>query len=155
MHTEHVSPTTATPESRALASLLRAAKKLHRQATSDSLAMSLPVLRRILQCGALREVSLPQLHRRRDIVQRKHVLRMLAIEAGHGSWEDYRGCVATMSAQELAQLDVLASHAGYPNHWFSTFEEAERHAAQHGGLPVRAGTQGVVLVHPPAAANTH
>ncbi|QIL82389.1 hypothetical protein G7047_22495 [Diaphorobacter sp. HDW4A] len=145
MHIETVSQPFAAHENRALASLLRAAKKLHRQATSDSLAMSLPVLRRILQSQTLRGVSLPQLHRRRDIVQRKHVLRMLAVEAGHPGWDDYRRAVASMNAEELAQLDVLASRAGYPNHWFSTFEEAERHAKEHGGRAVRVGAQGVVL----------
>ena len=143
MHTENLS--SSHQERCALESLLRAAKKLHRQATSESLAMSLPVLRRIIQTRTIRDVSLPELRRRREIVQRKHVLRMLAAEAGHASWEEYRRAVHAMSEAELAQLDVLATHAGYPNHWFATFEDAQKHAAEHGGQAVRAGTQGMVL----------
>ena len=143
MHTENLS--SSHQERCALESLLRAAKKLHRQATSESLAMSLPVLRRIIQTHTIRDVSLPELRRRREIVQRKHVLRMLAAEAGHASWEEYRHAVQAMSEAELAQLDVLATRAGYPNHWFATFEDAQRHAAEHGGQAVRAGSQGLVL----------
>ncbi|MBF5005024.1 hypothetical protein [Diaphorobacter caeni] len=143
MHTETVSST--SPERCALESLLRAAKRLHRQATGESLAQSLPVLRRIIHTHTIRDVSLPELRRRRELVQRKHVLRMLAAEAGHESWEAYRQAVQAMGPDELAQLDVLSSHAGYPNHWFASFEEAERHAAAYGGRAVRAGVQGVVL----------
>lgn len=145
MHTDHTESSTTTPERHALDALLRAAKRLQRQARSESLALSLPVLRRLLQTQTIRSVSLPELRRHRHIVQRKHVLHMLAQEAGHAHWEDYRRAVASMGSEALAQLDVLATHAGYPNLWFSCYDEALQHAAAHGGTAVRAGAQGVVL----------
>ena len=130
---------------RAVAAVLRAAKKLQRQATGDGLAASLPVLRRLLACGCIEGLSLPELRRRRAMVQRKHLLHTLAVEAGHAHWQAYREALSTMGVEQLSQLDVLAPRLGYPNHWFATFEDAQKHAAEHGGQAVRAGTQGMVL----------
>ncbi len=123
------------------------AKQLHRAATSDSLRVSLPVLRRILATHTLRELSLPQLHRQRAIVQRKHLLRTLAVEAGFDSWERYSQALRDMTVAQLPHLDVLQASAGYPNLWFSTPEEALGHAQVHGGRVMRVGGQAVVLVH--------
>lgn len=125
--------------------LLRHAKRLHQAAISESLATALPVLRRILATGTLAGLSLPQLHRRRDMVQRKHILRMLAIEAGFPSWEAYRPALASMTTTQLPHFDIARAHAGYPNFWFSTFAEAEAHVASHGGRALAVGQQAVVL----------
>jgi hypothetical protein len=125
--------------------LLREAKRLHHAATSESLATALPVLRRILATGTLAGLSLPHLHRRRDMVQRKHILRMLAIEAGFKSWEAYRPALALMTADKLPHFDIARAQAGYPNFWFSTLAEAQAHAAAHGGRAMAVGSQGVVL----------
>ena len=83
----------------ATAAVLRAAKKLHKSACSDSLSQSLPVLRRILATGVVQDMSLPLLFERRAMLQRKHVLRMLALEAGHSSWQQYSQELASQSAQ--------------------------------------------------------
>jgi hypothetical protein len=122
------------------------AKQLHRAATSDSLATALPVLRRILATHTLRGLTLPHLHRQRNIVQRKHLLRTLAIEAGFASWEAYAKALQSMAVDHLDHLDVLRASAGYPNHWFSTRAEAEAFAQGCGGRVVSVGTQAVVLL---------
>lgn len=128
------------------ADLVRAlARQLHRAATSDSLRVSLPVLRRILATHTLRDLSLPQLFQQRAMVQRKHLLRTLAIEAGHPSWEHYSRALPGMTAEQLPHLDVLQASAGYPNLWFSSPTQAQAYAQAHGGRVLPVGTQAVVL----------
>lgn len=138
------------PQSSSLqaADIVRAlARQLHRAALSDSLRVSLPVLRRILATGTLRDLTLPQLHQQRGMVRRKHLLRTLAIEAGHSGWEQYSQALAGMSVAQLPHLDVLQPAAGYPNLWFSTQEQAQIYAKSNGGRVVPVGTQAVVLMH--------
>ena len=125
--------------------VLREAKRLHRAATSGSLSAALPVLRRILVAGAVPTTTLPNLYGRRDTVQRKHVLRTLAFEAGHRSWEEYRPALAHVVARQLEQFSVLEKGYANLNLWFSSEPEALRFATQHGGRAVRIGTQAVVL----------
>ena len=122
------------------------AKQLHRAATSDSLRASLPVLRRILATQTLRDLSLPQLYKQRDRVQRKHLLRTLAIEAGYASWEHYSQALPGMAIDQLPHLDLLHA-AGYPNLWFSTRAQAQTYATAHGGAVLSVGAQAVVLTH--------
>lgn len=131
---------------RAAELVLRLARQLHRAAISDSLRVSLPVLRRILSTHTLRDLSLPQLHKQRAMVQRKHLLRTLAVEAGYPSWERYRQALPGMSADQLLHLDLLHATAGYPNLWFSTRAQAQDHAQMHGGHVVSVGAQAVVLM---------
>lgn len=130
-----------------VALVLREAKKLHRAAVSDSLAESLPVLRRLLSAKAIPEMPLPELRQRRDFLQRKHVLRLLALEAGCSSWEEYRAVLSTGSPEQFDQFDILKRAAGYPNVWFSSLKEAELHVSEHGGRAVRFGQQAVVFVN--------
>jgi hypothetical protein len=131
------------------------ARQLHRDATSASLRVALPVLRRLLATHTIRDLTLPQLHHQRSMVQRKHLLRMLAVEAGFDSWEAYSQALPTMTVDQLPHLDLLRPTAGYPNLWFSTPAEAHAHVqAQvqaHGtaGRVVTVGTQAVVI-GPPA-----
>lgn len=135
------------PSSTQAADLVRAlARQLHRAATSDSLRVSLPVLRRILATHTLRDLSLPQLHQQRAMVRRKHLLRTLAIEAGQPSWEHYSRALSGMTVEQLPHLDVLQATAGYPNLWFSNREQAQTYALSHGGRVVPVGTQAVVLM---------
>lgn len=126
-------------------SILREAKKLHRAAVSQSLSESLPVLRRLLSAQVIRGLTLPELSRRRGMVRRKHVLRTLAVEAGFSSWEAFRGSPSSVLSESLRRFEVLERKAGYPNLWFSSFEEAERHAAINGGRAIRFGQQAVVF----------
>lgn len=126
--------------------ILRQAKQLHRAASSESTASSLPVLRRLLASKAIAERPLPELHRRRDSIQRKHILRMLALEAGFSSWERYRDSLKDLPAEALAQFDVMRNEIGYPNLWFSTLVEAEVYVAEHGGKAVAVGGQALVVL---------
>lgn len=145
MPVHQVSETSSSAPGEAADMVLREARRLHRAALSESLAVSLPMLRRLLSTQVLCGLSLPQLHRSRDTVRRKHVLRMLAIEAGHASWEAYRKALYGLRAEELQHFDIVQRTAGYPNLWFSSAAEAEQHAGRHGGRVVRVGRQAVLL----------
>ena len=125
--------------------VLREARRLHKLAASASLAAPLPVLRRLIGNQILNGLSLPELHRQRDLVQRKHLLRLLAVEAGHASWEAYRVALVQLSPQALEHFDLVRQVIGYPNFWFSTPEQAQAHVLAHGGRAMRVGQQAVVI----------
>jgi len=145
MHHETQSSSEAPVPGGAARLVLGMAKRLHKAAASESLVLSLPVLRRVLAAQTLQGLSLPALRRNRCMVQRKHILRTLAIEAGYPSWEAYRQALSHMAASELAHYDLIRATAGYPNLWFSTATQASEHAGLHGGRAVRVGSQGVVV----------
>lgn len=126
--------------------VLREAKYLQRCAHSASLAEALPVLRRLLAQQVLQGLSLPELYRSRQLVQRKHILRLLALEAGYHSWEQYRPVLATLPLDELSHFDVIRRQVGYPNIWFASWVEAQDYVAKHGGRSWRVGQQAVVIV---------
>jgi hypothetical protein len=144
MHDHH--PHFILQEAGGCQTVLKEAKRLHKAAASEQLALSLPVLRRILASEALQRISLPELRRHRSIVQRKHILRMLAAEAGFNSWEAYRQALAGMAPEQLAHFDIARHQAGQLNLWFSTLAQAQAHAALHGGRALQVGRQGVVLI---------
>ena len=102
-----------------VAPLLRVAKRLHRAAVSSSLAESLPVLRRLLAAQVIRGLTLPQLSQRRSLIQRKHLLHTLAIEAGFLNWDAYRGALAETPHDPPLPFDVHTRAAGYPNLWMN------------------------------------
>lgn len=135
----------STAASTAVTMVLELARRLHKGARSDSPVHSLPVLRRVLATGTLRELSLPDLYRQRSTVQRKHILRMLAMEAGFAGWEQYRPALGGMKPDQLTHLDLTNGRAGYPNLWFSSRAEAEQYAGTQGGIALPVGRQGVVL----------
>ena len=125
--------------------VLREAKRLHRAASSDSLSSALPVLRRLIAAGAMPNVSLPELFRRRSTVQRKNILRMLAIEAGDQSWEDYRPKLELVDAKHFESFEILDKGYANLNLWFSNKAEAQLFARENGGRVVIVGGQAVVL----------
>lgn len=145
MHQRSTTPPRAIEPGDAIKLVLGMARRLHKAAMSDSLSQSLPVLRRVLATDTLRGISLPELQRNRTTVQRKHILRTLAAEAGYPSWESYREALSGMTASELEHFDMLRQGIGYPNHWFSSFSEASEYAAACGGRAIRVGSQGVVV----------
>lgn len=126
--------------------VLRIARNLQRAAYSESKIIALPVLRRLLATATLTAISLPELYRSRDIIQRKHILRVLAVEAGFKCWEDYRHALDTMSVDQLSHFDHLRRTAGYPNLWFTNYDEAQVYAQENNGNALRVGSQAVVLI---------
>lgn len=129
-----------------ISALLWQAKRLHRGACSDAKVTALPILRRLLASQVIRDVSLPALFKQRAMIQRKHLLHMLAMEAGEANWQDYRRLLVAGKGHSVIDTDKHLRDAGYPNLWFSSFDQAQRHAEQHGGRAVAVSTQGVVLV---------
>lgn len=125
--------------------VLREAKRLHRAATSDVLSDALPVLRRLLAVRVLAVRTLPLLFRERATVQRKHVLRMLAVEAGYGGWEKYREALPHLDPQALLQTLASERSPATLKLWFASEAEATRYAARHGGRTARIRKQAVVL----------
>jgi hypothetical protein len=147
MHTQNPSLHSQTTAESAAELVLRIARHLQRATESDSLAISLPVLRRLLATATLTALSLPELHRNRAIIQRKHVLRMLAVEAGFSCWEDYRHALDDMTPAQLPHFDHLRRDLGYPNLWFSRLEEAQDYAWENNVRAIRVGGQAVVLIN--------
>lgn len=145
MHINQSFPKNQPPGHEALRLVLRHAKQLHRTATSGAVSASLPILRRLLAAKVLDGMSLPELHRARQLVRRKHILRTLAIEAGYPAWEQYRSVLTTLRPEQLEHFDILRPSKGYPNLWFSSLDEAQQHVDRHGGQPVRVGRQAVVF----------
>ncbi len=125
--------------------LLREAKRLHRAATSDSLSQALPVLRRFLNAGATPIASLPDLFRQRHGLQRKHVLRLLAMEAGYSSWEAYRPALSQLTANQFEHLAVSETGFAHLNLWFASEVDALAFVSENGGRVVRVGQQAVVM----------
>ncbi|MBB5352797.1 hypothetical protein HNR46_003045 [Haloferula luteola] len=126
-------------------SILALAKRLHREALHGPPAAALPVLRRLLQSGVIRHLSLPEFFHQRTLVRRKHLLEMLALEAGHSHWTDYRKVLECHHTAGDDHFDLLAPGMSSLNSWFATFEEAQAFAQWHGGRCARHGRQGVVF----------
>ncbi|MGE7955353.1 hypothetical protein ACQKQA_01935 [Pseudomonas sp. NPDC089530] len=140
-----------SPASQAAGLVLREAKRLHRGATCGALACALPILRRLLASNSLPGLTLPELYRQRDRVQRKHLLRTLASEAGFASWEAYRQALDELAPEQLQHFELVYRQAGHLNCWFSSATEAREYVASHGGRLLSVGQQAVVLVDLPAA----
>ncbi|WP_047391788.1 hypothetical protein [Chitinibacter sp. ZOR0017] len=137
--------TPSSPDSAAVQFYLRQARQYQRAAQSDSPALALPILRRILHTGVCGQLSLPQLFQQRHTVQRKHVLRMLALEAGFASWEAFRPVLQQGAAPQLQAAQFMASGAGQLKLWFADHHSAAQYVAEQGGTVLGQGTQAVVM----------
>ena len=125
--------------------MLREAKRLHRAATSDALSEALPVLRRLLAARAVPACPLQALFRDRASLQRKHVLRMLAFEAGHESWEAYSQALSGLDSQSVVLSVAAQRSTAMLKHWFVGEQQAVQFASAHGGLVTRVGHLGAVV----------
>lgn len=133
----------STAVSDTLGRVLHHARRLHRAARSASIAAAMPVVRRIHGVGLFPELGVAGLYRARASLQRKHVLRMLAIEAGHASWEAYRAVLPGMTPEAVVPWHLSDHLAAGLNLWFSN--EAEARAALGDAVTLRRyGTQIVV-----------
>ncbi len=145
MHMTKPSRGLNTPENDRLKLILRVAKSLHRAARSDSRPHSLPVLRRLIASETFRHISLPELYRQRMTIQRKHILHMLALEAGNLNWSDYKTTIKAHPEAQPLDYNLALKHAGYPNIWFTSLPEAETYAKAQGGQSIPVGQQAVVI----------
>jgi len=133
------------PVASAVEIVLRQARKLHRAARSDSLAAAMPALRRLQAAGVIPGADLMGLYRQRQALQRKHFLRMLAVEAGFPDWERFRPQLAQMPAEAFEHFKFGNELAGALHPWFANEAQAQDYAQRHGGRVVRVGRQAVVV----------
>ncbi|PMJ91743.1 hypothetical protein [Vibrio sp. 10N.261.55.A7] len=122
------------------------AKLLHKSTKSDQLSSSLPVLRRLLSSKILVGLTLPKLQKDISIIQRKHLLQLLAVENGFKSWVAFKTKLESItgSVDEHLPPRLKLKGIGYPALWFSNLEEAELYAKEHGGEAIVFGTQAVI-----------
>ncbi|MGE0314408.1 MAG: hypothetical protein AB7P21_22575 [Lautropia sp.] len=122
---------------------------MQRAARSDRTSDSLPVLRRLVATAAFApSIALVELHRRRGEVRRRHCLLALAREAGMPDWGALRAVLERDPSSLTLDARALSPPGTYPNHWFSTFDEAIAFQRAHGGRVRRHGAQAVVIPQP-------
>lgn len=131
---------------------LRLARILHRASKDATLLVAMPAVRRAHAAGAFAELPLSTLYRQRHLLQRKHFLRTLAVEAGFANWESYLPALRAQPAQAPEHYNS-GLEFGYPNAWFSTHAQAVAFAEEHGARVVRYGQQAMVVRPEPEAAN--
>lgn len=122
------------------------AKLLHKSTKSDQLSHSLPTLRRLLNCNVLVGISLPELQKESSIIQRKHLLQLIAKENGFNSWVEFKTVLESESgtSDNYIPQRLKLKNIGYPALWFSTMDEAVSYAKIHGGEAISVGTQAVI-----------
>jgi len=123
------------------------AKKCHKATQSASLTVALPILRRLLSSNVLVDISLPELKSCTEIIQRKHLLQMLAIENGYSSWVTFKRVIEVKAKGDelLLPYSIELKNAGYPTLWFATIEEAQVYAKDHSGKVIPVGEQAAWL----------
>ncbi|MEO8249966.1 MAG: hypothetical protein ABI589_11400 [Burkholderiales bacterium] len=121
------------------------ARRLHRAALSESVSASLPVLRRLRAAGIFSNEPLSVLFAGRRQIKRKHLLRLLAIEAGFGDWESLCAAVAHDPCSRRSEIDLIERCWMHANDWFATEREAHAYAAVHGGKVRRYAGHAVIL----------
>ncbi len=129
---------------------LRLARTLHRASKDATLLKAMPAVRRAHGAGVFAELTLSALYRQRHLLQRKHFLRTLAVEAGYANWEAYLPTLRSQPPQALEHYTTGLEY-GYPNAWFSTHAQAIAFAAERGGKVVRYGQQAMVVRPEPSA----
>ncbi len=149
----HSSPATGTPSANAISAValaLRLARTLHRASKDATLVKAMPAVRRAHGAGVFAELKLSTLYRQRHLLQRKHFLRTLAVEAGFANWEAYLPILRSQPPQALGHY-TTGQEYGYPNAWFSTHAQAIAFAHERGGTVVRYGLQAMVVRPEPTA----
>ena len=121
------------------------ARRLHRLALRGSLASALPVLRRLIRADLFPTLSLPELHRQRGSIRRKHILRMLAVESGYRSWEEFLPILESAAPTDLPLTQSSRIDPSQLNLWFSSLALAVHFTKEYGGEAVSVGPQAVVL----------
>ncbi|RJG38607.1 hypothetical protein [Motilimonas pumila] len=128
-------------------SKLKLARKLHRAAKNGAISEALPAIRRLHAAGASPLEKVSDIYHSRHQLQRKHFLRMLALEAGFSSWQTYLPTLKRLPDDSPSQ-NIMAhngEHIAKLNLWFATQQQAQDYAQTHGGQAFSYGHQGVVV----------
>ncbi|MBN8227073.1 hypothetical protein JYK02_06060 [Corallococcus macrosporus] len=86
-------------------------------------------------------LSLGEVLARRDTVQHKHGLAVIAREAGHATWAELKQTVEDGPRTLDTRAFFRKVHAVFLNRWFSTYEEAARSRETQGGFLFPFGAQ--------------
>lgn len=125
---------------------LHRARLMQAAARSDRRSECLPVLRRLIAASAFApDIDLKTLFERRAEVRRRHCLLTLAREAGKADWLALRNTLETAPQSIAADIRALPVAFTYPNHWFSSLEQAQQFQRERGGRLLRHGSQAVVI----------
>lgn len=146
----HLLPIPVLPASRhrpapAVDIVLSQARRLHRAARLGSISVAMPAIRRAHAAGVFSELTVSALYRQRQLLQRKHFLRTLAIEADFPDWERFRPELRRLVPEAVANLQAVEALWPSLNLWFSTEAQAAAHAREHGGQVLRVGRQAMVV----------
>ena len=128
------------------------AKKLHRLCFSDKKSSVLPVLRRILQQNVLTNLSLVELFTKRNMIQRKHLFQLLALESGFSSWAQLKQNLTQNANTQINHFGIELKQCGHLNLWFSNLDSATEFQAEHGGQTIQVGEQAVVIQERPQSS---
>jgi len=130
-----------------LNSFLRTAKILHRITKNGSISQVMPVIRRLYAADVLYGKALSQLFKERLTLQRKHFLRLLAIESGFKSWEELKPALETGQQVHVAEpFTNTVNDTSVMKIWCSSELEAKNYVAVNGGEVVQYGDQAMVLL---------
>ena len=129
----------------------RLARRLRRAARSERISIALPILRRLQAAKIFSEPRLSALFEGRRQIQRKHLLRLLAVEAGFADWERFSVVLPEAPAHALSDVDLIERSWMHANLWFASKNEARAHAAIHSGRVRRYGRHAVILNPDPQA----
>ncbi|QSQ10972.1 GIY-YIG nuclease family protein [Myxococcus landrumensis] len=128
---ETVSPSTeplTLDECKVRASLLLKALN-----SADS-ARATQAAERFRSLPALARLSLGEVLARRDSLQRKHALAVIAHEQGHTSWSELKHACDARAAPRVDFEQLLSRVGGlFLNRWFTSYEEAVASLRQDGG----------------------
>ncbi|QDL55052.1 hypothetical protein [Rhodoferax aquaticus] len=131
-------------DSTAVDAMLQLARKLHRAAQKGPISVAMPAIRRAHAAGVFAHEPLKTIYQRRHALQRKHFLRTLAVEAGFADWETYLPVLREQCLEAVAHLLHPNGATGSLNHWFSTYEQAQAFANQHGHVVLTMGKHAMV-----------
>ncbi|MCP3135759.1 GIY-YIG nuclease family protein [Pyxidicoccus xibeiensis] len=113
------------------------ASLLLKELCSQDAARSRRAAERLLTLPVFASLSPAELLSRRDSVQRKHVLALIAREQGFASWVDLKAAREAEAASSV-DFEALLSRVGgvFLNRWFNTYDEALASLRREGGYLV-------------------
>lgn len=130
-----------------LNSFLRTAKILHRITKNGSISQAMPIIRRLNAADIFYGKALSQIFKERLTLQRKHFLRLLAIESGYKSWEEFKPALESAQPLHVAEsFTDIANDTSVMKIWCSSELEAKNYVAVNGGEVLQYGDQAMVLL---------